>query len=224
MGAPVPGGAPGPGGNVPVGAGQGDPRIGRPTRSGTLTAYLALVVIAAAIYPVVTLAGVFAWLVAARLTDRTVTSLVLRRHERGRRGSDVPMAVATSPWHFVVALIGAALTLILPLFVVGSAAFAASWALTTLQGSGAVIPTFVPLAVGALLGLVVLWWGPGGVSTRRGTRSLVRGLHPPAAVSVGIGLILTLAAGLLVWGLIHGSPIWWPIGDPSTWAWLPALP
>ncbi len=224
-GAPVgPVGGPGSGAPLPVGAGQGDPRIGRPTRSGTLTAYLVLIVVAAAVFPVVTLAGVFAWLVAARLTDRTVTSLVLRRHERGRRGSDVPLAVATSPWHFVVAIVGAALTLILPLFVVGSAAFASSWALTAVQGEGALLPTFVPLAAGAFLGLVVLWWGPGGVSTRRGTRSIVRGLHPPAAVGVGIGVLGVAAIGLLAWGLLSGSPVWWPIGDPSTWAWLPALP
>ena len=52
--------------------------------------------------PVVAVLGLLAWVTLARTADRSVTSLVMRRHERGARGSDVAVAVATSPWHLVL--------------------------------------------------------------------------------------------------------------------------
>ena len=47
-----------------------------------------------------------AWITLARTADRSVTSLVMRRHERGARGSDVAVAVASSPWHLVLGAVG----------------------------------------------------------------------------------------------------------------------
>src|SRR6478735_9081957 len=94
----------------------GDPRIGRPSRSGTLLALLAVLAAVTARAPAVAVLGLLAWVTLARTADRSVTSLVMRRHERGARGSDVAVAVATSPWHLVVGLVGALATLVLPIF------------------------------------------------------------------------------------------------------------
>ena len=44
-----------------------------------------------------------------------MTSLILRRPERGVRRSDVPFAVAASPLHFVTGLLSAALFALVPL-------------------------------------------------------------------------------------------------------------
>lgn len=207
-----------------VTAGRGDPRIGRPTRTGTLAAYLGLIVAAGAVFPVVTLLGVVTWLVLARVTDRSVTSLVLRRHERGRRGSDIPVAVASGPWHLILAVLGTLLTIVLPLVVAVSAAFCAALAIVAIGGGPTNPNAFIPLGVGTLFGVIMLWWGPGGASTRRGSRSLVRGLSPAQVTPALVTLLVLAAGGILAWGLLHGSPVWWPAGDPSTWTDLPLLP
>lgn len=209
---------------VPVTAGQGDPRIGRPTRTGTLAAYLVLLVAAGAVFPVVTLAGVLTWLVLARTTDRSVTSIVLRRHERGRRTSDVPVAVVSGPWHLLLAVLGTVLAIILPLVVAVSAAFCAALVIVAVSGGPTRPNDFIPLAVGTLFGVIMLWWGPGGASTRRGSRSLVRGLSPAAVAPVLVSLLVISAGGIVAWGLLHGAPVWWPTGQPSTWSGLPLLP
>lgn len=209
---------------LPPPAHAADPRIGRPVRTGTLAAYLTLLVSAGAVFPALTLTGVFVWLVAARTADRSVTSLILRRHERGRRGSDVPVAIASSPWHALLALLSAVFTVLIPLLVAASAALCTAVIVVAVRGGQTQLNAFLPLAVGTLFGIVLLWWGPGGASTRRGTRSLVRGLHPhPATVAVVI-LVLVAAAGIVGWGLLRGTPLWWPAADPATWGWVPTLP
>lgn len=226
--APVPyapEGRPGPEGALPrPGQGRGDPRLGRPTRSGTLAAYLALIVAGGAVFPVLTAVGVLVWLVLARTTDRSVTSLVLRRHERGRRGSDVPVAVVSGPWHLVVAILGTVLTVVLPVLVAVSAAFCAALAVAALKGGAADPNSLIPLAAGALFGVVMIWWGPGGASTRRGSRSLVRGLSPAPVAPALVILLLVAAAGIAGWGVLHGAPVWWPVGEPGTWTRVPMLP
>ena len=80
----------------------GDPRIGRPSAAGTLLALLAVLAALTAPRPLVAVLVLLAWVALARTADRSVTSLVMRRHERGARGSDVAVAVASSPWHLVV--------------------------------------------------------------------------------------------------------------------------
>ena len=193
-------------------------------RTGTLAAYLTLLVSAGAVFPTLALTGVFAWLVAARTADRSVTSLLLRRHERGRRGSDVPVAIVSGPWHVLLALLGAVFTLLLPLLVAASAALCAAVIIVGVRGGPTQLNAFLPLAVGTLFGVVLLWWGPGGASTRRGTRSLVRGLHPHPATGAVVILLLVAAAGIAGWGLLRGGPMWWPATDPATWGWVPKLP
>src|SRR5699024_2185125 len=92
-----------------------DPRIGRPMRTGTLATGLAALVGLASLVPILAWGIVLIWSVAARTVDHAVTSLVLRRHEAGRRRSDVPVAVATSPWHLFVAALSTGLAMLLPL-------------------------------------------------------------------------------------------------------------
>mgnify|MGYP006876043181 CR=1 FL=1 len=38
------------------------------------------------------------------------------------------------------------------------------------------------------------WWGPGGASLRRGTRSILRGVSPGASASRVVGLLLIVGA------------------------------
>ncbi len=202
--------------------GQPDPRIGRPQRTGTIFALLVALVAAAAAYPVVAAGVALLWCWAARTADRSVTSLVLRRYSKGRRRSDVPLAVVASPWHLVVGALATVVSALLPVVVGVCAVFSAALALVALNG-GSPHPNSGPaIAVGALLAGLMAWWGPGGSGLRRGSRSIVRGVAGgPTAARVFVGVVLVAAAACVVLAVQHGgAPNWWPTQAPS--ALLPA--
>jgi hypothetical protein len=197
----------------------GDPRIGRPSRSGTLLALLAVLAAVTAAAPMLGVLGLLAWVTLARTADRSVTSLVMRRHERGARGSDVAVAVATSPWHLVLGLVGALATLVLPIFVGVCAMFASALVLTAARGTDVRTDDVLPLVVAGVFTGLTAWWGPGGASLRRGSRSIVRGLTPgEAAGQVAAGILLVVAATVLAVALTGDGPTWWPRTTAPGWA------
>ena len=195
-----------------------DPRIGQPMRSRTIGALLAVGVVAAAMAPVWAFVAVFVWMMLARSVDRSMTALLRRRLEHGQRPRDLALSAVSSPWHLVLGAVTAIGGLAVPLLVAVTASFSAALIL------GALVETTPPtsalaLGVGGLLGLLMAWWGPGGASFRRGTRSIVRGVSPtPTAVRALLGVIALIGIALLVWGLVGGSaPSWAPVGPPSNW-------
>jgi hypothetical protein len=200
------------------GPGEPDPRIGRPNRTGTLLALMLALVAGVAAFPVVgiAVAVLISW--AARTVDRSVTSLVLRRHHRGRRRSDVPVAVVASPWHLVVGALATVVSAILPLVVGVCAVFSTALAMVAVTGGSPHPDTAPALAVGGVIALLMAWWGPGGSGLRRGTRSIVRGTSPgPTARRVAVGVALVLALGLAGWAAQHsGVPQWWPSTSPTS--------
>ena len=201
-----------------TGPGEPDPRIGRPMRAGTLVALGAAFAGAAANWPGATVLLVLLWCWVARLSDRSVTWLVLRRFERGRRRSDVPMAVVISPWHLVASAASTLVTLLSPAIVAVAATFGmvlAIASLTSLAPGPAAPPS---LALGFAAGVVVAWWGPGGAALRRGSRSIVRGVvRPGIASELVVGVLIAGAIALLVVAFARqGVLVWWPLpGDPG---------
>lgn len=210
----------GSGPDVEHGPGQGDPRVGRAPRSGTLAASAAALLAATAVRPMWALVALAVWCFAARAVDASMTSLVLRRHERGRRRSDVGVAIASAPWHALRALVTGILALILPLSVLAAGSFAVAL-LVSVATSGTPMPdTGGPLAVGMAGALVMLWYGPGGVSLRRGSRSIVRALAPEGPPQqVFVTLALLVAAGLAIWAVTaRGAVSWTPMPrSPLSW-------
>jgi predicted Ser/Thr protein kinase len=201
-----------------TGPGQPDPRIGRPNRSGTLAALLAALVATAAMWPVLAIAIGVVWCWLARTADRSVTSLVKRRYSKGMRRSDVPVAVLASPWHVVVAALATLLALLLPAVVGVSSVFCTALALVAIQGGSPEPGRSIPLAVGALLGGLTAWWGPGGASLRRGSRSVVRGVTRGATARAAVtALLLLAAAGIAAWAVTNDAqPVWFPMSGPPT--------
>jgi hypothetical protein len=200
------------------GPGEPDPRIGRELRTGTLLALLAALVAAASGFPVATAAFALGWSWAARTADRSVTSLVLRRHTRGRRRSDVPVAVVASPWHLVVGALATVVSSVLPLVVGVCAVFSTALAATAVTGGSPHPNSAGPVAVGALVAALLAWWGPGGSGLRRGSRSIVRGVsRGRTATRVVVVVALLLAGGFAAWGAQHGwAPQWWPSHAPRS--------
>jgi hypothetical protein len=195
-----------------AGPGQPDPRIGQAARSGTLLAFTVALVGLTAVWPVVAVAVFVLACWVARFTDRSMTSLVVRRHAGGRRRSDVPVAVAASPWHLLSAALGTVVALLLPAAVALATTFSAALAVVGLTGGDPHPDTSAPLAAGAFLGILTAWWGPGGASLRRGARSLVRGgVRGRSTSEILVTALLLAGAGLGVWAWLRGGmPDWSP--------------
>lgn len=208
-----------PGGDDVVHGGWGDPRIGRASRSGTLLALLALFAALTARAPVAAALALLAWVVVARTADRSVTSLVMRRHVRGGpRGSDVAVAVVSSPWHAVVGAVVGVLTLALPLLVGVCAMFAGALVMGAATGGDTRPDGVVPLAAAGVFAALTAWWGPGGVGLRRGSRSIVRGFTPgETSAQVVAGALLVGAAALVAMSLVAGEASWWPDTAAPSW-------
>jgi len=107
---------------------------------------------------------------------------------------------------------------VLPLVVAACAVFSAALATTAVTGGSPHPNAALPIAVGALLGVLTAWWGPGGSGLRRGSRSIVRGVVPGAvATRVLVAVVIVLAAGFAGWALQHGGePQWWPWQAPGS--------
>jgi len=194
------------------GPGQPDPRIELSPRVGTLLALFVGILGVAAIWPVVAVALIILWSWCARFADRSVTSLVQRRFERGRRRRDVPLAVVVSPWHVLTAAAATIIALVLPAAIAIASTFSAGLAIVPWSGGDPQPQRSIPLVVGALIGLLMAWWGPGGASLRRGSRSLVRAAAPGTTTTgLLVTLFLLMGVGLGVWAWTrHGQPDLWP--------------
>ena len=68
------------------------------------------------------------------------------------------------------------------------------------------------LAAGCTVGALVAWWGPGGDSLRRGTRSIVRGVvRPGLPTGIVVGALVGVMLVLVAVAFAHlGVPSWWP--------------
>ena len=193
------------------GPGQPDPRIGRPPRIGTLLALMVVALGTAAVWPVIASGLIILWFWCARFADRSVTSLVVRRHDFGRRRRDVPLAVVASPWHVISSAVATVIALLLPATVATASTFSAALAIAAMTGSNPQPARSLPLVAGGFLGLMMSWWGPGGAALRRGSRSLVRGIAPGKAMTkIVVTTLLLVGAGL-------GVLAWQRIGQPDVW-------
>lgn len=197
-----------------------DPRIGRSSRTGTLLAGLALVATAAAVAPVLAAIGWLAWATVARVADRTLTGLTLKRIERGARSSDVPLTVLAVPVHLLTSILSTLVSAVLPVIVGAATAVTAAYLESALGQQTMAVDRPLPMAVGAVVGVGLSWWGVGGTSLRRGSRSLVRGLSPGrGGAAVASTLLLLGAAYLALRTQASGSQVvWWPLqGSPRRW-------
>lgn len=194
---------------------QGDPRIGRPMRTGTILTLLAVFVGLCTLAPLLAWLLLGLWSVLTRWIDRSMTGLVMRRHQSGLRRSDIPMTLMAAPLRLIPAVLTSLLWLLLPLGFAVTAAFATTVGMT--QGAGIVtsVEDPIPIAVGSALGAVIGWWGPGSVSMRRGTRTLIRAAMPSGLVTqLLLTFFLVASVALGVWAVLDGQSVsWWP--NPS---------
>jgi hypothetical protein len=176
----------------------------------------------AAVWPVVAIVLVTLWCWCARFADRSITSLVGRREQYGRRRRDVPMAILAGPWHLIISAVLVVLALVIPAVVAAGSTFSVALAAAAVVGGQPAPDRSLALVAGGFLGLLMCWWGPGGASLRRGSRSLVRVLAPgEASTALVLAACVLLGVGFAGWAWFqHGIPGWWPLSPVH----LPALP
>ena len=211
----------GEGGYSDEGEYQGEDGYTRPParrRWGTVGALGLLAVAGAATYPGVTLIALAVALVLARTFGSTVEAMHRRRERKGVRGSDALVAVVSSPWHLLRAIVG-----LLPSVVVAaSAVVIVLGAVWWLIGSGRWTPgdtapgqapdgLVASAIIGGtfLLGLILLWWGPMSGLTRIGTRRLLAVVAPGRRGATVLVLITLAVTAVLVAQLLSGEPIHW---------------
>ncbi len=195
----------------PVPYRQPEPAPARRTaRAGTLAAGLVALMAGSTVLPVVTLLVAAGAGVVARAVDRTSGLLLRRRYERGPRRGDVALAVVSAPWNLLVAGLWSVPLLVLPLLVSVSTVFLTG---LVVDLSTSAVGQTIPLALGAAAGALTAWWGPGGSSLRRGSRTVVRAVSPgPNGPTVAVPLLLALAGGLLVLLVAYQwAPEWYPL-------------
>jgi serine/threonine protein kinase len=194
------------------GPGQPDPRVGWPSRVGTMLALAVGVLGVATIWPLVAIGLVALWSVLARFADRSITSLVMRRHDRGPRRSDIPRAIVASPWHVVLAALTMLLALFIPAIVAVGSTFSIALASAAVAGGDPQPSRSVPLVAGGVLGLLMCWWGPGGATLQRGSRSLLRAVAPgKGTTDLVVATLVLIGVGLGAWAWVrNGQPDWWP--------------
>jgi predicted Ser/Thr protein kinase len=206
----------------PEGSGYERPPARR--RWGTLLAAALLLGSAGALYPGVTLIVFTLLVVLVRTVGSTVEAMHGRRERAGLRRSDHAVAVATTPWHLLRALVG-----LVPSLVVGASVvvilLGLSWWLvgdghweigdspSGQEPQGLTASVLVGAIV--LLGAAVVWWGPLSLMTRIGARRVLAVVAPGPTGALVATVVLLAASAVCIAQILTGTPITWaPLPTP----------
>ncbi|WP_051425649.1 serine/threonine-protein kinase [Jiangella gansuensis] len=185
-----------------------DPGVWRSRTALVLTGLLVALIAAWAPY-----AGAVAglgMLLLGRVTWRIRRRLFERRELRGQHRGDPFLAALASPWD-LLASIGPCVGQL----VVGAAGAVAVGGLVGLTDVGGLR---TPYLAGAVVGTLLLWWGPGTVRSRHGLASVVAPLdRAPRTAWVVLGVLaLAVCAAMLSWESLGTA--WWPADGPPSFA------
>ena len=221
---PYPVTQPGPQGMSQPGGVAALPQTGRrlrTPRTGSLLALGCAVTAATGVMPIMAVIIGLGIAAAARAVDASEQALSRRRDDRGRSRSDMLVVSLASPWRLLTGAVRAAVFLIVPLLVGAGITYLSSLFIGAGIGSSSFRVHAVPLIVGAASAITLAWWGPGGGSLRRGTRTMVRSVAPGtggAQALTSLMALATIAAILVAWRSGPSQIDWFPLtGPPVGW-------
>ncbi len=193
-----------------------EPPAPKPRRSGTLLALLVAAVGCGSAWPTMTALVLAGLVVAARTVSQSMSAHERRTQDRGPSRGEPLVAVLTAPVHLLLAALGSVTGLALAAVLGVSAAFCAGLvpgsATVASTGSAHVAPAQLAAAAGFLVATLVLWWGPGSGSVRRGSRAMTRGLvRGPALTALVVVLALAGGLGAAYLTAVRGQPVFWPL-------------
>lgn len=196
-----------------------------PGRWVTQVALAALVVACGARRPGTTLVVALAFFLVARVYGSTVEAMHGRRERHGVRGSDRWVALATTPWHVLRALVGLVPSVLVAgstlVIVVGVAWWFVGQGRWTIGGTqpgqelaGTTAGWLTGLAV--LLAVLLVWFGPLSRMTRVGTRRLLEVVSPRRLGALVLVLVVVAVAWAVTTRVLHGGPlVWTPLPVPT---------
>lgn len=201
---------------APPGAVAPEPRVAGPRWRHSvqlpLLGLLAALAGLAMCLPVVAVLVAAGWSVVARTVEASSLALFTGAAERGRRRSDLPLAVLASPLRAFPALLTTVLVMVVSGIVAGGAALGAAAMLTGATGRLMSAESEPVLAIALVVGVLVGWWGPAGTSLRRGSRRTMRALTLGRAGALVVTVALLLVGGYFALrSQASGvSPEWYP--------------
>jgi predicted Ser/Thr protein kinase len=208
------------------------PRIAM--RTGTVLAFAAPLVVLGATRPLIAFGALAVLVIVCRIAGLAAQAFWDRRERAGvRRGSDGVVAVLAFPWHVLVGALGSIAQLLVSacvgvLVVVGGywlfgpgrviLAPRADIEARSVGGMNEEIVFGVLLLVATFVAVLVAWFGPAGMTGRKGARALLHTFAPG-----WIGAVVVIAACLIGAWLLAGpllaTPLeihWWPLGGPPS--------
>lgn len=196
------------------------PRLKTP-RTASLLALGCALAAAAGVMPTLAVVIGFGIATAARAVEASEQALIRRRDDRGRTRIDVLVVSLASPWRLLTGAVRAAVFLIVPLLVGAGITYLSSLFMGAGIGSSNFRVHAAPLILGAASAITLAWWGAGGGSLRRGTRTMVRSVAPGtggAQAFTSLMALATIAAILVAWRSGSGQIDWFPLtGPPVGW-------
>jgi predicted Ser/Thr protein kinase len=210
-------------GEGPEGSGYERPPARR--RWGSLLALALVVGTAAALFPLVTLIVVGVLLLVERAIGSTVESMHTRRERSGVRRGDSARAVATGPWHLLRAAVGlvpalmvSASVVVIVVGVIWWLFSEGTWVLGDLTTGDELQGTEASILVGsvALLGVLIVWFGPLSGMTRIGARRVLA-VVAPGRLGAAILVVLCLVVAVVLVALVMNDVeiVWWPLTPPT---------
>jgi predicted Ser/Thr protein kinase len=210
-------------GPAPEGSGYQRPPARR--RWGSLLALGALVGTAAALFPLVVLMVVGVLILVERTIGSTLEAMYRRRERSGVRRGDAARAVATGPWHLLRAAAGlipsllvSASVMVIVVGVIWWLFDEGTWVLGDLTTGDELQGTATSILVGsiALLGVLVVWFGPLSYMTRLGARRVLAVIAPGRlGAALLVGLCLVASAVLVMLVMNEAEIVWWPLTPPT---------
>lgn len=184
--------------------------------AGPLLACGALVTAAAMSMPIA--AGILLVLLvtAASSIEKFLSGLRWREEMSRSRGRAVTLQVLSSPWSVATSALRALVSLIVPAICAGGTTYVASALIPSYAGPSSYNANLA-VGAGALVGLFVLWFGPGGTTNRRSAHAAIRAITPSQSATLALtaALVVAVAAILIV---VWRYPVldWWPLDRPPT--------
>ncbi|ROS25840.1 serine/threonine-protein kinase [Cellulomonas sp. PhB150] len=208
-----------------AGEGSGYERPPARRRWGSLLALALVVGTAAALFPLVTLIVVGVLLLVERAIGSTVESMHTRRERSGVRRGDTARAVATGPWHLlraaaglIPALMVSASVVVIVVGVIWWLFSEGTWVLGDLTTGDELQGTAASILVGsvALLGVLIVWFGPLSGMTRTGARRVLA-VVAPGRLGAAILVVLCLVVSVVLVALVMNDVeiVWWPLTPPT---------
>lgn len=188
----------------------------RVSTTAPVLASAALVVAAAMSMPIAAIILLILLLTTARTIEAFMDGLRWREEVSSSRRRAVTMQVLASPISALSSAGGALATLLLPVITAAGVTYVAR-ELIPMYSSSTSYTGNLSVGIGAGVGLLVLWFGPGGLRNRRAAHTALRALAPSqnAVLALTGAIIIAVAAILLV---VWRYPVidWWPLNQPPT--------